>query len=60
MNKRASMSPAIQNAQMEQQGGAQQSINKEDIFNQLFADQAYKSFTSKFPYMIEFIKNFSD
>jgi len=56
MNKVASMSPAIQNAQME--GGPSQSVDKEDIFKELFTDRAYKSFTSKFPFLVDFIRNF--
>jgi hypothetical protein len=54
--KIASMSPMIQNAQMQQDPN--QSVNKEDIFNKLFSDQAYKAFTTKFPYLIDYIQHF--
>lgn len=59
MNKTAqpmSMSPAVQNAQMAM--GQEQSVSKDDMFKNLFVDRAYKSFTGKYPFLVDYIANF--
>ena len=57
MKKISSMSPQIQNSQMDMQA-QQPAMDEEDTFKQLFTETAYKSFTGKFPFLMEYIKDF--
>jgi hypothetical protein len=52
-----SLSPAVQNAQMDMMGQPQ-NVDRETLFNELFTDKAYQNFTTKYselmPYLVGF------
>ena len=56
-SKKASMSPMV-NAQMDQQMGDGQEMDKEENFKKLFSAMAFKTFTGKFSELMDKIKDF--